>query len=87
MKDKELQSREVVKSCYSKVVIKQFDNPNIRYDHHVCGTCNNYTYLSYLSCMTCKKSGCTSHITVCNCLNAKMVLNIRLTDKVDLEPE
>ena len=83
MKDKELQDRETVLKCYDKVIIKPFNNPHIRYDYHTCSTCSNYTYLSYISCMTCKKAGCTHHVTVCNCLNTKMVLNTRFSEKVE----
>jgi len=81
MKDKELGNREKVMKCYDKVLVKPFNNPHIRYDYHTCSTCSNYTYLSFISCMTCKKAGCTHHITVCNCLNTKMVLNTRFTEK------
>lgn len=84
MKDKEIEKRETVMKCYSKVIVKEFDNPNQKYDAHTCNSCKNYTYLSYLSCMACKKKGCTHHVTICECLNPKMVLNVRFTDEVSL---
>jgi len=79
--EKELKDRETVKACYAKVSTKQYGDLTSRYDSHICGTCKNYTYLSFLSCMTCRRCGCTSHITVCDCLNTSVILNIRFSDK------
>lgn len=81
---KELKDREVVKSCYTKVKSKQYGDLTSRYDSHICGTCKNYTYLSFLSCMVCKMNVCTSHITVCDCLNMSVILNIRFSEEVDI---
>ena len=80
--EKELKDRETVKKCYSKVPIKNFSDLTSRYDANTCNICKNYTYLSFLSCMVCNKKSCTSHVTVCDCLNSTVFLNLRFTEKV-----
>jgi len=81
IKEKELKARGNILACYNKVCVKQFDNLTTRYDAHVCTTCKNYCYLSYISCGICKRKGCTHHITICDCLGAQMYLMIRFTEK------
>ena len=79
---KELKDREMVKACYTRVTTKQYGDLTSRYDSHICGTCKNYTYLSFLSCMICKRNVCTSHVTVCDCLNSSVILNVRFSEQV-----
>jgi len=78
---KEMKDRKAVQDCYSKVAIKQFGDVTTRYDAHICSTCNNYTFLSYLSCGRCKRTGCIQHISVCDCLNAIVSMNVRFSEK------
>ena len=80
--EKEIKDRKAVQECYSKVSIKQFGDITTRYDAHTCSTCNNYTFLSYLSCGRCKRKGCIQHISVCDCLNAIVSLNVRFSEAV-----
>lgn len=82
--DKELRDRDIIKKCYTKMSTKHYSDLTSRYDAHICSTCKNYAYLSYLSCMVCKRYCCTHHITVCECLNATVILYVRYTDKVRL---
>jgi histone demethylase JARID1 len=81
IKMREMKNRDFVTDCYEKACLAKFENATTRYDAHVCTVCQNYCYLSYLSCGSCKKLGCTHHVTICGCLNNKIYLNLRFTEK------
>lgn len=86
MKQTELDQRKTILACFSKALVRQIDNPYQRYDAHTCNICENYTYLSFVSCMACKKKGCMSHAAACHCSSSRKVLNIRFTDEELEEP-
>jgi len=81
IKEKELKNRETIHKCYKRISMKKFQNVATRYDANVCSTCQNYTYLSYLCCMICNKTACIQHVTVCDCLNSTITMNVRWTDE------
>lgn len=78
---REIGIRENIKECYKKLTIKKFDDVLTRYDAITCSYCKNYSYLSYLTCIGCKKIGCSSHMSICKCSNSAMILNIRFTEQ------
>ena len=69
-------------NVHNKVIIQQFDDKLNRHDAHPCMLCKNYTYLSYVTCMVCRKLICTHHVTVCDCSGATVILHVRFTDEV-----
>lgn len=59
----------------------EFSNKEGKYDRFVCSICTNYSFLSYLSCENCRKSGCSEHISICICDKSKMTLFERYTNE------
>jgi len=85
IKNKELSDRQNVQKCYSKLSIIKFPNDEVKYDTHICSSCKNYTFLSYLECNLCHHKACTSHVTICNCLNPSITLHVRYTNQEMME--
>jgi len=85
LKNKELADRQNVMKCYLKLSVEKFPNDDCKYDSHICTSCKNYTYLSYLECNVCNHKACTSHVTVCGCMNPSITLHVRHTNQELIE--